>query len=48
MDDPNQLEDDEVPEPPIEVVEQEVAASGDGGATVTPLADRRRRLTRPA
>lgn len=33
-------------DPPVEVVEQEHA--GTGGATVTPLADRRARLTRPA
>lgn len=31
---------------PVEVTEQEAAATG--GATVTPLADRRARLTRPA
>ncbi len=33
-------------EPTVQVVEQSRAATG--GATVTPLADRRRRLTRPA
>lgn len=41
--------DDEQPDDdsPIEVVEQQVTDTGTG-ATITPLADRRRRLTRPA
>lgn len=45
--DPSAVED-ELEEPELEVEVTEVAEAGSGGASVTPLADRRRRLTRPA
>jgi len=45
--DPASIEEEDEPELEVEVTEVALAGSS-GGASVTPIADRRRRLTRPA